>query len=245
MPKISRLSKGVAQEAQNLSPGEDVNAYPGTATIMSAMTGVPKFPAPAMLAKLAQWAGKPQTHIVGLFLSLLAALAVVAFAIATLEYTKMRGKLLLTAFLVAGYFMTMLTATGTPKDRVIRWLYVSIFGFATMALFLLIVGVWTTPDSDEFWRLAASVTFVAFGLSIVGRALGLDSGGRKSRFLTWATAVLAASLTMMTVLGIALGIKAETYWWTFVLLALCWLFSSAALVSARLWRRRNADRADK
>ena len=192
--------------------------------------------------KLVEWAGRPQTHIVGLFLSLMAVLAVVAFMVATLEYTKTRGRLLLTALMVAGYFLTMLLATGTPKDGAIRWLYVSIFGFATMALFLLLLGLWATPDSDEFWKSAAGLTFLALGMSLAGLALGLGSSIPAARILAWASATLAVLMTAMTVLGIALEISSAPYWWAFVLLALCWLAAGVALAAVRLRRRRNVDR---
>ena len=194
-----------------------------------------------MNRRLLRWAGQPPVHIVGLFASVMAAVAIVAFAIGTLEYTKMLGRLLLTALMVAGYFLTTLAATGTPKDGAIRWLYVTILGFATLSLFFLLVGLWATPDSNEYWRLAASITFLALGMSLCGLALGMGAGSRTARALAWSCAALAAVLTVMTVLGIALEIKIASYWWAFVLIALCWLVATAALVAARLWRLRNRN----
>lgn len=196
---------------------------------------------PAILKKLAEWTSRPQTHIVGLFLALMAALAVAAFMIATLEYTKMRGKLLLTAFLVAGYFVTTLASTATPKDGTVRWFFAVILAWATLALFLLLLGLWATPGSDEFWKSAAGITFLAFGMSFAGLALGLGSGVRQARTLAWVSAMLAALMTAMTVLGIALEIGAAPYWWVFVLLVLSWLGTSMSLVALRFWWRRNAD----
>lgn len=194
-----------------------------------------------MAMKFPRWLGRPYIHAAALILSLLAALAFVAFMAGTFEYTKTRGKLLLTALLVAGYFLITLLATATPRDGVMRWLYVSIFFFATMALFLLLVGLWATPDSDEFWKSAASLTFLTLGMSLAGLALRASPGVPVARALAWASATMAVVMTAMTVLGIALEIRDAAYWWAFALLALCWLAASIALASARLWRRRKAQ----
>lgn len=188
--------------------------------------------------RLPRWLGHPYTHAAALLLSLLAALAVVAFMVGTLEYTKMRGRLLLTALLVAGYFLATLAATGTPKDGAMRWLFAAILAWATLALFLLLLGLWATPDSNEFWKSAAGITFLAFGMSFTGLALGLGEGGRSARLLAWASATLAIMMTAMAVLGIALEIRAGSYWWAFALLVLFWLVESVALAAVRLrWQR--------
>ena len=189
--------------------------------------------------KLPAWISHPYTHAAALLLSLLAALAVVAFMVGTLEYTKMRGRLLLTALLVAGYFLTTLVATATPKDGAMRWLFVAILAWATLALFLLLLGLWATPDSDEFWKSAAGITTLAFGMSFAGLALGLGSDVKPARILAQLSAILAALMTAMTVLGIAAEISAALYWWAFGLLVVCWLGACAALVALRFRWGRN------
>lgn len=192
--------------------------------------------------RLPGWISHPYTHAAALLLSLLTALAVVAFMVGTLEYTKMRGRLLLTALLVAGYFLTTFVAAAVPKDgAAMRWLFVAILAWSTLALFMLLLGLWAAPDSDEFWKSAAGITFLAFGMSFAGLALGLGSGVRSARILAWFSAILAALMTAMTVLGIAMEISFALYWWAFGLLVLCWLSASGALVVLRFWWRRNAD----
>ena len=191
--------------------------------------------------RLPRWLGHPRTHAAALLLSLLAALAVTAFMVGTLEYTKTRGRLLLTALMTAGYFLTMIVAAGTPKEGVAGRLYAATFGFATLALLLLLAELWVTPGSDGFWRAAAGVAFLALGMSFAGLALGLGAGGRGARALAWASVLMAAGLTAMTVLGIAAGIGMAAYWWGFGILAVCWLATSMALAATRLWRRRSVD----
>lgn len=190
--------------------------------------------------KLPRWLNHPYTHAACLLLSLLAAVAVVAFMVGSLEYTKMRGRLLLTALMVAGYFFTTLVATGAPNEGAARWLSVTIFGLATMALFLLLAGLWITPDSNEFWKSAAGVTVLALGTSFAGLALGLSSSGRKARTLAWASAALSAGLTAMIVVGIAAQIGMAPYWWAFGLLMLCWLATGVGLAAARIMSRKTS-----
>ena len=191
--------------------------------------------------KVPRWVGHPYTHAAALLLSLLAALAVVAIMVGTLEYTKTRGRLLLTALLVAGYFLTTLAATATPKEGGMRWLFAAIFAWATLALLLLLLGLWATPGSNEFWKSAASATFVAFGMSFAGLALGLGSRVRPASILAWVSATLAVMMTVMTVLGIVFEIRTTSYWWIFVLLMVSWLAASLVLVALRFRKRSNAS----
>ncbi len=189
--------------------------------------------------KLPGWLGHPYTHASGAFLSLLCALAVVAFMVGTLEYTNLRGRLLLTALLVTGYFMTMLIATASPREGAMRWLYASSMGLASLALFLLLLGLWAAPDSDEFWKSAASICSLALGLSIAGLTLRLGAGSRLAGTLARVSAGLGLTLTAMTVLGIALGISTAFYWWTFALLSLGWLVVLTGIASGRIRRGLN------
>ena len=194
-----------------------------------------------MLMKLLDWAGRPQTHIVGLFVSLLAAVFVVAFMIGTLEYTKTRGVLLLTTFLVGGYFLTMLVATGIPPTGVGRRLRPAAFAVATVALFLLLLGLWGRPNSNEFWKSAAIVTLLALGLALTGNTIAKASGDWVVGAWVGATAALSGLLTLVGALGIAAGITSALYWWVFVLVTLLWLAFAAAIPVVRRFRRTCTD----
>ena len=167
----------------------------------------------------------------------MAAVAVVAFAVGTLEYTKTRGKLLLTALLVGGYFVTMLAATGIPAVQVRRYLRVACQAMATGALFLLLLGLWGTPDSDAYWKAAAVVTLVTIGMVCSGLATRAGLGDAVVRGFALASAAAAGALTLMTALGIALEIRIPLYWWVFGLLVVSWLVSTAAIPAAAFLRR--------
>lgn len=191
--------------------------------------------------RFSRWVAHPYTHAAALLLSLMAALAVVAFMVGTLEYTKTRGQLLLTTLLAAGYFLTTLAATAAPKDGAMRWFFAAVFAWATVALMLLLLGLWATPGSDEFWKSAAGATSLAFGMSFIGLSLGLGWRVGRASNLAWFSASLAASMTVMSVLAIGLEIRAALFWWVFALLAACWLGASAALVALRFRRRIKAE----
>ena len=202
------------------------------------MANVLPLPVRDVAKKSIEFAGRPEVHVVGLFVSLMAFVAVVAFAIGTLEYTKTLGKLMLTAFLVGGYFVTMLAATRIPGDGARLRLRVSAQAAATLALFLLVLGLWGTPDSDGYWKATAIVTLLGLGMAFFGMVLRVGLAGHAQRGLVGVLTVLCVSLTIMAVAAIALEITIALYWWIFGLLAAGWLGGAVALAAVRVWRRR-------
>ena len=184
--------------------------------------------------RLPRWTARPEAHAAGCLLALLAALAVVAFAIGTLEYTKTRGKLLLTALLVAGYFLTMVGATAMPRAGPGPWFRPLAFSAATMALALMVLGLWGTADSNAFWKATAATTVLAMGLVAAGQALSRAEGGTAVRVAAICSAALAAALVAMGVLAIALEIGAAPFWWAFGLVAVGWVLFGLVLAGMRL-----------
>ena len=195
---------------------------------------------PGWDVRLPEWTGRPQIYAAGCFLSVLAAIAVVAFAIGTLEYTKTRGKLLLTALLVAGFFVTLVGATAMPRSGLGPWFRPAAIGVAVSALLLMVVGLWGTPDSNAFWKATASVTVLAMGLVAAGQALSRTDKSRTSGVAGILVALLSVSLTVMAVLGIALEIRAVAYWFTFGLAIVGWVLAAALGIVAD-WRLRKSQ----
>ncbi len=190
--------------------------------------------------KLPEWTRRPQVHAAGCLLSLLAALAVVAIMTGTQEYTKIRGMLLLTALLVAGFFLTMVAATAMPRSGPGPWFRPLAMGAGAVALALMVLGLWGIPDPDAFWKATAILTILALGLVATGQALSRAAGGTAVRILAASSASLSALLTGMAVMGIALEITLAPYWWAFGLLVLVWIAIGGAFVILRLWRRRSS-----
>ena len=189
--------------------------------------------------RLPDWTGRPQIHAAGCFLAVMAAVAIVAFAIGTLEYTKTRGKLLLTALLVAGFFVTLVGATAMPRSGPGPWFRPAAIGAASAALFLMVIGLWGAPDSNAFWKATAAVTVAAMGLVATGQALSRAGERKAVRALAVTSAALSALLMAMAVLGIVLEITAVAYWWVFGLAAASWVLASVTgLIVGWLGRRR-------
>ena len=192
--------------------------------------------------RLPDWTGRPQIYAAGCLLSVLAAIAVVAFAIGTLEYTKTRGKLLLTALLVAGFFVTLVGATAMPRSGPGPWFRPAAIGAASTALLLMVIGLWGTPDSNPFWKATAAVTVVAMGLVAGGQALSRAGNRWAVRVLAASSAALAASLTVMAVVAIALEIAAIVFWWIFGMVVVGWVLAGAGgLIAGLRWRRGRSD----
>ena len=187
--------------------------------------------------RLPDWTVRPQIHAAGCLLAVMAAIAIVAFAIGTLEYTKTRGKLLLTALLVAGFFITLVGATAMPRSGPGPWFRPAAIGAASTALLLMVIGLWGTPDSNPFWKATAAVTLVAMGLVAGGQALSRVGNRRAVRALATSSAALAALLTVMAVVGIVLEIAAVAYWWVFGIAAVGWVLAGAGGLVAG-WRCR-------
>ncbi|NQW22888.1 MAG: hypothetical protein HQ475_05525 [SAR202 cluster bacterium] len=150
--------------------------------------------------------------------SLIAAVLVVIVMVLVGEYTKTGGRWLLTALVLAAYFFFSLgpvsLAQRRPDSRV--WRVALAVGVA--ALLLLMTGIWGTPNSDAFWKIAAIVT--ALGLVLIYFAVvELQQGTLARQFAIKVAAVGAA----MVCLGIAVEIKWPPYWWVFTLLVFVWL----------------------
>jgi hypothetical protein len=178
---------------------------------------------------------------VAVLLAALAAALVVVLVMAVLgEYTKLRGRLLLTASTLAWF---SLVALGPSRLRqrdqyptaAAAGLFSSLLGFL-----LATGGTWATPGSDGYWKAAAIVSVLAVSLSYVCWMLLLRSRAVAVRFASRA-AVAAASLSaLLAGLAIILEVRTSAFWWAFsviiivqfaaglVALALSWLGGRSA-----------------
>ena len=234
----------MAQEAQYLS-GDDVKSVPPSAFAERVHYNGQHGPCSEIAGssetglKLPGWLWHPYTHASALLLSLMAAVGVVAFMVLSLEYTKSRGLLLLTALLVGGYFLTTLAATAMTKDGPMRVMRPSAFFAATVSLLLLILGLWGGAGSDGFWKATAICVALSMGLVCAGNALARTTTGGLPAALAVGSAVLSSLLTLMGAAGIALGLRLPLYWWVFVLLVMIWLIFTAAIPIATYLRNRD------
>ena len=177
-----------------------------------------------------------KTYGLGFLISSVVAVLIVIAIVVVGEYTKTRGRFLLSALMVEGYFFCSLgpiwVAERRPESMVSR---VAI-GAAVAALLLLLIGLWGTPDSDAFWKSTAIVTILALVLAFLAV---VDSEAGRLSLSVQAKAVGLA--TLIGCVGIAAGINWPPYWWVFTLAVIAWvttvIIPAIGYVARRIQRR--------
>ncbi len=174
-----------------------------------------------------RWLYRPQLHGCGCLASVMAAALALVVIVVLGEYTKTRGLLLLTAVIVAGYFllgMWMWTVTvGRTLPR--TWTAQLGLGVTTIAMALMLAAAWAAPGAYALWKVAGALTVLALASTHCGWLLD----GRTPRLLVRAAIGLTALVGVMAVFGIAAGTTASIYWWAFVLLTVLWLVSTVVI----------------
>ncbi len=157
-------------------------------------------------------------------MSSVVAVLIVIVMIVLGEYTKTRGRFLLTALMFEGYLFASLGPAWVAEQRADSPVSRVALAAAVAALLLLLTGIWGTPNSDAFWKSTAIITVLALVLSYV--AVVDVQPGRLARSYQVKAVALA---TVIGCFGIAAGINWPPYWWVFTLAVLVWL--GALLVS--------------
>ena len=149
-----------------------------------------------------------------------AAALIVVVTVVLGEYTKTRGRLLLTALSLSGFCLLALAPAALanrPGRRLLGRVGVAAAG---LGFILLVAGLWATPNSDGYWKSAAVVSVGAASSSYLCLML-LPQPRRRAAALTRWTALLATGLTLaMAAVGIIAGMKAAPFWWTVVLIVI-------------------------
>ena len=133
------------------------------------------------------------------------------------EYTKTRGRFLLTALVLEGYFFCSLGPAWVVERRPESQLSQAALAAAVVALALLLIGIWGTPNSDAFWKSAAIVTILAVALAYLA-VVDVEPGRLAGSFQVKAVSLAAG----IACIGIAGGINWPPYWWIFTLAFLVW-----------------------
>ena len=152
-------------------------------------------------------------------LASVAAAVLIVLAMAILgEYTKTRGRLLLTALSLAGFCLLALP----PLVLARRGRYPRVAAAGTLApcfaFLVVLVGMWSTPDLDAFWKTAAILSIVAVTVSHICWLL-LSKPRRSLARVARCTALGAAGLVLvLTGLAIIVEIRTAAFWWAVILL---------------------------
>ncbi len=160
---------------------------------------------------------RPRPFAVAFVTASVVAVLIVIVMVVLGEYTKTRGRFLITALVFEGYFFASLGPAWVAEHRADSPMSRVALGAAVAALLLLLTGIWGTPNSDAFWKSTAIVTVLAL---VLAYAAVVDvQPGRLARSYQVKAVALA---TLIACFGIAAGINWPPYWWVFTLAALVW-----------------------
>ena len=177
-----------------------------------------------------------KTYGLGFLISSVVAVLIVIAIVVVGEYTKTRGRFLLSALMVEGYFFCSLAPIWVTERRPESMVSRVAIGAAVMALLLLLIGLWGTPNSDAFWKSTAIVTILALVLAFLAV---VDSEAGRLSISVQAKAVGLA--TLIGCVGIAAGINWPPYWWVFTLAVIAWvttvIIPAIGYVARRIQRR--------
>ncbi len=161
---------------------------------------------------------KPRTFLAGLAASLAAAVLIVLAMAVLGEYTKTRGRLLLTALSLTGFCVlafpsAVLAGRGRYAGLAVLGVLAAGSGFA-----LVVAGLWATPDPDAFWKAAAIASIAAASVAYSCWALLFRAQGSAPQVAQYAALVLAGLVFFLTTLAIIVEIRESAFWWAVALL---------------------------
>ena len=161
---------------------------------------------------------KPRTFLAGLAASLAAAVLIVLAMAVLGEYTKTRGRLLLTALSLTGFCVlafpsAVLAGRGRYAGLAVLGVLAAGSGFA-----LVVAGLWATPDPDAFWKAAAIASIAAASVAYSCWALLFRAQGSAPQVAQYAALVLAGLMFFLTTLAIIVEIRESAFWWAVALL---------------------------
>lgn len=154
----------------------------------------------------------------GIIVSLAAAVLVVVAMVLLGEYTKTRGRLLLTALSLSGFSLLALPPSMLAHRG--RYPLAGCAGLAAAGLgyLLVITGAWATPNSDAYWKAVGIVSIEAASLSHLCWLLLFSPRVLAAR-VAWWTAIGAANLLpVLAGIGIIAEIKTPSFWWAVVMI---------------------------
>jgi len=186
----------------------------------------------------------PRTFLSGTLGALVAALLVMVAMVLLGEYTKTRGRLLLTFLVLAPFRLSAI-----PPSALIwrgRLLPVAWTGLvASGAGFVLVAtGIWVTPDADAYWKTTAIVSILAASTFQASWLLLLTPVRGFACLLLWAVMGVSLLAALLSVAGIIGEIRPAAYWWVVFLLVLAGVVGSLALLAVALRSKTGAIAED-
>ena len=178
---------------------------------------------------------KPRVFLVGVAVSLAAAVLIVLVMAVLGEYTKTRGRLLLTALSLAGFCVlafppAVLTGRGRYAGLAVLGVLAPGVGFV-----LVVVGLWATPDSDAFWKAAAIASIAAGSTAYCCWTLWFRAQRLAAQVAQYVALVMAGLVLFLTTLAIIAEIREAAFWWAVVLLIVAQVGCVLAAAAPARW----------
>ena len=185
---------------------------------------------------------RPRTYLAGVAVSLAAALLVLLAMAVLGEYTKTRGRLLLTALSLAGFCVlafpsAVLAVRGRHTALAVLGVSVASLGFV-----LVVVGLWATPDSDAFWKAVSIASIAAASVAYSCWVLSFRPQRLVAQVAQSAALVVAALVLLLTTLAIIVEIRQPAFWWAVVLLIIAQALCALAAAAPARWTSDPAGR---
>ena len=173
----------------------------------------------------------PRTFLLGMLGALVAALLVIVAMVLLGEYTKTRGRLLLTFIVLASFCLSAVPPSALLRRG--RLLPIAWTGLvASGAGFVLVaVGIWATPDPDAYWKTTAIVSIAAAATFQTSWLLLLTPVRAFVRLLLWAVMGVSLLAALLSVTGIIGEIRPAAYWWVVFLLVIAGAVESLVLLA--------------
>ena len=173
----------------------------------------------------------PRTFLSGMLGALAAVFLVIVAMVLLGEYTKTRGRLLVTFFVLASFCLSAIPPSALLRRG--RLLPVAWTGLvASGAGFVLVAtGIWVTPDADAYWQTAAIVSIAAASTFQTSWLLLLTPVRAFARLLLWAVMGVSLLAALLSVSGIIGEIRPAAYWWVVFLLVIAGVVGSLALLA--------------
>jgi hypothetical protein len=184
----------------------------------------------------------PRVFLAGMLVALGAAALVIVAMLLLGEHTKTRGRLLLTALTLAGFCLSALAPSALHRRRRHRPLARAGM-LASLAAFILVAtGIWATPNPDAYWKAVAIASIMAVSMFHVSLLLLQEPGRPLAGSLLWAAVAATLLAALLASLGIAVEVKAASYWWAVFLIVVTALAGSLAAPALNRWGPAPASR---
>ena len=183
----------------------------------------------------------PKLFLTGMAGSLVAALLIIAAMVLLGEYTKNRGRLLLTALIWGSFCLSALAPSLLYQRHRYRFLAVSGILVSLAGFVVVSTGIWAAPDANAFWKAAAIVSVLAAASFLVSLMLLPEPVRWLLRLLTWAVVAAASLGVLLATLGIIFEVKIPAYWWAEFLSVVSALAGSMVVKGLTLSGRGKVD----